>query len=157
MQSAWWPSSENKPTKHARVLFVDKKRILPEKEDDPVRISFGLVNTGNTDATVTLKDRTFYFSIDPAQTVFKFQSSPAIEIPVSAIPNAIWRAEMRFDFRVTPEKIDALKSGKARLFFYAHGKYRDETGETYSLPFKEMYDPMFPGNLIAPPEDIIFE
>ncbi len=157
MQSAWGPSSESKPAKHARVLFVEKKLILPTKEGDPVRISFGLMNIGNSDATVTLKDRTYYFSTDPAQTVFKFQPAPAVEIPVSAVPNAIWRAEMRFDFQVTPEKIEALKSGKARLFFYAHGEYRDATEETYLLPFEEMYDPMFPGNLISPPKDIVFE
>lgn len=145
------------PVKRARVLFVETKLIVPAKEDDPVRIAFGLMNTGEADATVTLKDRTYYFSTNPEQTVFKYQPAPAEEIPVSAIPNAIWRAEMRFNFRLTREKLDALKSGKARLFFYARGEYRDATGEVYPLPFAEMYDPVFSGNLIAPPKDIVFE
>ena len=64
---------------------------------------------------------------------------------------------MRFDFRLTPEKLAALKAGTARLFFFARGEYRDEAGKTYSLPFAEMYDPHFPGNLIACPNDVIFE
>jgi hypothetical protein len=64
---------------------------------------------------------------------------------------------MRFDLRLTPDKLDALKSGKARLFFYARAEYRDATGKVYPLPFAEMYDPMFPGNLIAPPKNIVFE
>ena len=160
MQSAWGPSSKIKPASpvnNAQVIIVEKKLILPANEDDPVRISFGLMNIGDTDATVTLKNHTFYFSTDPAQKVFKHQPNPAVEIPVLAIPNAIWRAELRFDFRLTAEKLEALKGGEARLFFYAKGEYQDATGETYSLPFAEMYDPMFPGNLVAPQNDIVFE
>lgn len=157
IKSTWISPSESKPIKHARVLFANKKLIFPTNEGDPVRITFGLINVGDADATVTLKDQTYYFSIDPTQTIFKFQSFPADEILVSAIPNAIWQAEMRFNFQMTPEKLKALKIGKARLFFYARGEYRDATGETYVLPFAEMYDPTFPGNLISPPKDIIFE
>jgi len=145
------------PANHARVLFVETRLILPAKDGDPVTIAFGLMNTGNADATFTLKDRTYYFSVDPTQTVFKYQSTPPEEMPISAIPNAVWRAEMRFDLRLTPEKLDALNSGKARLFFYACGEYRDASGEIHPLPFAEMYDATFPGNLITPPKEIVFE
>ena len=175
MQSAWWPhqpynsvnpdsqrndSGASKPAplaKQARILFVDKKLILPEKEGDPVRISYGLVNTGNADATVTLRDSTFYFSTNPVQTVFKYQPNLAEEVQVSAIPNAVWRGEMRFNFQLTRDKLEALNSGKARLFFYAHVVCQDVTGKIYRIPFAEMYDPWFPGNLIAPPKDVVFE
>ena len=56
---------------------------------------------------------------------------------------------MRFDFRLTPEKLAALKAGTARLFFFARGEYRDEAGKTYSLPFAELRTVM-PAALIQP-------
>lgn len=140
-----------------RILFVEDRLIPPSNENEPVRIAFGLMNRGDADGTATIKDRTYYFSTDPSQKRFKYQTSSPEVIRVAAIPNAIWRGEMRFDFRFTAEKLAALKSGAARLFFFARGGYSDEAGNTYPLPFAEMYDSQFPGNLVACPSDIVFE
>ncbi len=140
-----------------RVLFVETRLILPTKEGDPVRLAFGLMNTGNADAIFRIWDRTYLFSVDLTASTFAYQPAPAQEITVSAIPNAIWRAELRFDFRLTKVTLDALNNGKARLFFYARGEYRDAAGTTYPLPLAEMYDATFPGNLIAPPKGITFK
>jgi hypothetical protein len=145
------------PPMRARVLYVETRLILPTKAGEPVRVTFGLINTGNADATFTLKDRTYFFSLDPTQTVFKYQPTPSEEMRISAIPNAVWRAEMRFDLDLPPDKLEALNTGNARLFFYARGEYRDAAGEMHSLPFAEMYDASFPGNLIAPPKNIVFQ
>jgi hypothetical protein len=143
-------------SKRARVFYVENKLILPEKEGEPLRVAFGVMNRGDADATLTLKDHTFFYTVDPTQTVFKYQPHAPVEMPIPAIPNAKWDAELRFDFKLTPEKLDALRTGKARLFFYARGEYRDESG-VYPLPFAEMYDAMFPRHLIAPPPNIVFE
>ncbi len=151
------PSHPSVSVKCARVLFVETRLILPTAESDLVRISFGLMNVGDIDAVVTIRDHTYFFSTDPQQTVFAYISAPAEEMLIRAIPNAIWHAEMRFDFRLSREKLEILGSGKARLFFYARGEYRDTTGQSYPLPFAEMYDAILPGNLIAPPKAIIFE
>ncbi len=56
----------------------------------------------------------------------------------------------------TPEKLEALNRGDARLFFFARAEYQDSTG-VYTLPFEEMYDGAFPGNLLAPPSDVAFK
>jgi hypothetical protein len=140
-----------------RILFVENRLILPSSPNEPLRIALGLMNRGDADGTVTLKDRTYYFSTDPTQKRFKYQASTSVETPVLAVPNAIWRGEMRFDFQLTPEKLAALKAGAARLFFFARCEYRDEAGNTYPLPFSGMYDPQFSGNLIACPSDVVFE
>ena len=140
-----------------RVLFVENRLILPTKESDPVRVAFGLMNTGNTDAVVRIWDRTYFFAVDPTDSTFAYQPAPPEEISISAIPNAIWRGELRFDFRLTKGKLVALNSGRARLFFYARAEYRDAVGTTYPLSLAEMYDATFPGNLIAPPKGIVFK
>src|ERR1700730_9845878 len=137
-QDSLWRKDASKqiaqqPSRHAHVLFTEIRLVLPEKDSDPIRVTFGLMNTGDADAVFTIKDRTYYYTEDPNQTVFEYQRSPAEEVTLSAgVPTGVWRAEMRFDFRLTPEKLDALKSGKARLFFYARTEYRDSTG-TYPL------------------------
>lgn len=140
-----------------RVLFVENHLILPTTETDPVRLAFGLMNTGDADAIFKIWDRTYFFSVNPAETTFAFQPAPSEEMAVSAIPNAVWRAELRFDLRLTKDKLEALRHGKARLFFYARAEYRDTVGKTYPLNLAEMYDAAFPGNLIAPPRGIVFK
>lgn len=142
--------------KSARVIFVDNRLVLPPEGLGPVAISFGLINTGNADATVKIWDRTYFFSVHPEQTVFSYQLSPPEEVHVPAIPNAIVRGEMRYEFAVTPEKLDALKAGKARLFFFARGQYSDDSGKAHPLQFSGMYDATFAGNLVAVPTGIVF-
>jgi len=143
--------------KHARIVRVNTRLIVPESEKEGVRLAFGLINTGDADATVTLWDQTYFFSVDPTRKVFLYMPTDPVEIPVSAIPNAVWNAELRFDFKMTKEKEEALRSGKAQLFFYARGESRDATGKAVPLPFAEMYDATFTGNLVAPPDDVVFK
>ena len=143
--------------KRARVLIVEKKLVIPSDEDEPLRMVFGFMNLGDADAVVTIRDSTYYVSTDPKQTVFKYQPSPPFKIPVEAVPNAIWHAELRYNIKFTPEKLKALKKGDARLLFYARVNYQDSTGEEHPLPFAEMYDYAMQGNLIAPPDDTQFE
>jgi hypothetical protein len=143
-----------KPVARPRILFANSRLVFPANESDPLRIALSLTNHGNTDGTVTIKDQTYSFTTHSSQKSFKYATSPAQEIRVAAIPNAIYEGELRFDFRLTPEKLSALNSGKARLFFFARGEYRDESNKTYPLPFSAMYDPHISGNLIDKCSDI---
>ena len=143
--------------KGPRVLFVETKLIIPVETNQSLRISFGLMNIGDSDAIFSMRDHTYYFCTDPTQTVFKYQVTPPEDWAISAIPNAIWHGEIRFDFQLTPEKLIALRCRKARLFFYARGEYRDGTGRTTLLPFAEMFDELFPRHLVACPKGITFE
>jgi hypothetical protein len=145
------------PAKSARVVFVDNRLVLPPNGSGPVTISFGLMNTGNADAVVTIWDRTYFFSTHSEQTEFPFVSSPSEEVQVPAIANAVVRGEMRYEFAMTAEKLDALNAGKARLLFYARGQYTDESNTVHGLPFSAVYDATFPGNLIAVPKGIVFQ
>jgi hypothetical protein len=115
------------------------------------------MNTGNGDAVVTIWDRTYFFSTHPEQAEFPFKSSPPEEVQVPAITNAVVRGEMRYAFEMTAEKLDALNTGKARLFFFARGQYTDESDATHELPFSAMYDATFAGNLVAVPKGIVFK
>ena len=158
-QDRLWKRDQTAATlsaKRPRILFVENRLILPDKGDGPLRLAFGLMNTGDADAVFKIWDRTYFFSVDPAKTTFEYQPAPPEEMPVAAIQNAVWRGELRFDFQLTKEKLDALRDGKARLFFYARGEYRDPGGKTYPLPLAEMYDALIPGNLVAPPKGIVF-
>ena len=84
-------------------------------------------------------------------------SSPSEEVQVPAIANAGVRGEMRYEFEMTAEKLDALNAGKARLLFFARGQYTDESNAMHGLPFSAMYDATFPGNLVAVPEGVVFK
>ncbi|HET9522827.1 MAG TPA: hypothetical protein VFO90_01265 [Terrimicrobiaceae bacterium] len=58
---------------------------------------------------------------------------------------------------VCRERLEALNAGKARLFVYAKGEYRDVAGKTYQLPFARMYHPAVAGNLAICPDNIVFK
>ena len=150
-------AAPSQPAALAKVHIVETKLIIPDEISQPLRISFGLINMGSGDATFRIWDRTYYFSTDPTQKVFKYQSAPSHEISIEAIPNAVWRGEIRFDFQMTPEKIAALKSGSARLFLMAKAEYHREDDSSIPLRFEHMYDADFPGNLVVPPDDVAFE
>ena len=57
-------------------------------------------------------------------------------------------------YRLTPEKINAIEDGRARLFFFARGEYKDSLGRVYPWPFCRMYDKDMPGNLIMCPDQM---
>jgi hypothetical protein len=143
--------------KSARVLFVDSRLVRSPNGSGPAMISYGLANTGNGDAVVTIWDRTYFFSTHPEETEFPFESSSSENVQVPAIANAVVEGEMRFAFEMSAEKLVALNAGKARLFFFARGQYTDESNAMHQLPFSAMYDATFRGNLVAVPQGIVFK
>ena len=49
--------------KGPRVLFVDTKLLIPSDADQPIRISFGLMNIGDSDAIFSIRDCTYFFAV----------------------------------------------------------------------------------------------
>ena len=148
---------EKKPVKRAHVLLVEARLILPTKDGDLTRITFGLINRGNSDATFISKDRTYMLTDNPEEKVFKYLPAAPEEIPVPAIADAITLGDMRFKMPMSPEILAALNTGKARLFFFAHGEYREADGRVYPHPFSAMYDLLSVTKLIACPNDVTFK
>lgn len=48
------------------------------------------------------------------------------------------------DIVMTQERIDAVISGRAQVFFYGKGRYEDETGREYTIDFCALYQPTIP-------------
>jgi hypothetical protein len=140
----------------AHLHFVENHLLNPTALDVPLRVAFSVMNTGDLDAIFRMWDQSYFYTVDPSKTVFHCQESPPEELRVPAVPNTVWRGEFRFSIRLSNEKIYALDHGKARLFFYARGEYFDKCGIKKPLPFKAMYDRTFPGNLIAPSNNVRF-
>ena len=96
--------------------FYQESSDSPRERSEPLRLAFGLMNREDADGTVTIKDRTYSFTTDSSQERFKVSESPPEDIRVTAIPDAVYEGELRFDLRLPPEKLAALRSGKSRLF-----------------------------------------
>jgi hypothetical protein len=117
-------------------------------------VDFILRNSGDIEATGNLSDVTYYFSLNPSQNSFAYQHSEPVNFTVA--PDAEFNGQMRFEFDLTNEKLAALTDGRARLFFFARGEYKDTLERTYPLPFCRLYDKDIVGNLIFCPDKIRF-
>lgn len=138
------------------VIFLDTKLVLPEKPNEPVIVKFTLVNNGESDAVVTIWDKTLIYNLT-GETKFSYQSNEPLTFSVTAMKGVGNHAEMCFYGAFTPEMWMFLKAGKARLFVFARGTYRNGDGTIYPLPFARMYHPELPGNLIFCPDSIVVE
>ena len=136
------------------AIFASSELTLPPDRSKTVQVLFDLKNTGQVEAVGSLRDFTYYFSTNPKQLEFAFQSSAAVKF--SLAPNEQWRGHFLPPFVLTAEKLTALNSGAARLFVYARGEYRDPAGKTYNLPFERIYHPTVSGHLAMPPDNIVF-
>jgi hypothetical protein len=136
------------------VVFGSSELVFPSGDAKPLQVVFYLKNTGQAGAVGTIRDFTYYFSIRPEQKEFAYQTSEPTSF--SLAPSEQWRAHFLPTFVLTPEKRTALESGRARLFVYARGEYRDESGRVYQLLFARMYHPLVAGNLAIPPDNVTF-
>ncbi len=137
-------------------VFVQNARLeIPHEPSVPVRVSFDLRNTGTMAVSGFFKDFTYYFSTDPEQRAFLY--GDAAESMFSLAPSELQGAYFFPSFVMSSEKLAALNAGAARLFFYAKGQYEDDQGNTYDLPFAQMYHPAVNGNLVICPDDISFK
>jgi hypothetical protein len=127
------------------------KNPLADGEKPVVQIV--LANSGQTEAHGKIWDNTFFYEIPPFKSTFNYQ--PREPINFSLAPGAEMGGELRYDFIMTKEKLEALQSGKARLYFFSRGEYQGEDGTVYPLPFCRMYDKGIAGNLIVCADDVI--
>src|SRR5207245_10118356 len=110
--------------------------------------------TVSTEALGSLTDFTYYFSTDAAQPDSAYQHSEPITF--SLAPGEQWRGHFLPSFVLSDEKLGALDAGRARLFVYARGEYRDRAGRVFPFPFARMYHPVVAGKLAICPSDIVF-
>jgi hypothetical protein len=137
------------------VVVASTELVIPADHTEPVQVVFDLKNTGQTEAVGTLRDFTYYFSTDAAQREFAYQHSESI--PFSLAPGEQWRGHFLPSFVLSNEKLEALDAGRARLFVYARGEYRDPAGRVFPFPFARMYHPVVAGKLAISPRDIVFK
>ena len=137
------------------VVFATTELTLPVDSSKTIQVLFDLKNTGQVEAAGSLRDFTYYFSTNPSQREFAYQSSEAVSFSLS--PAEQWRGHFFPPFVLTAEKLAALTSGTARLFVYAKGEYRDPAGKMYGLPFARVYHPSVAGHLAMPPDNVVFK
>ncbi len=137
------------------VIFTSTILVRPPNLSQPIQVVFYLKNTGQSEAVGSLRDFTYYFSVNPEQREFPYQHSEAVSF--SLAPSEQWSTHYSPQFVLSDEKLEALNAGRARLFIYARGKYKDASGRVYNLPFARMYHPSVAGHLAIPPDDILFK
>ena len=128
------------------VFFKMTKLSKPLTVGEKTTVEFILANSGQMEATGFISDVTYYFDVDPPEDSFEHQKSEPVSFSLS--PTAEWNGQLRFPFVLTEEKLMAITNGRARLYFFAKGEYKDSQDRVYPLPFCRMYDPDMPGNLI---------
>ena len=135
------------------VFFKMTKLVMPLAAGEKPTVEFILANSGQMEAIGFIRDITYFFDIDPVEERYEYQNTEPISF--SLAPTAEWNGQLRrFSFVLTKEKIKAIKDGRARLFFFAHGEYKDSLGRVYPLPFCRMYDKDMPSNLIICPDQM---
>lgn len=149
------PSEAGSVVMRPYVIFASTELVLPPDRNRPIQVTFDLKNTGQSEAGGSLRDFTYYFSTNPEQREFAYQHSKATIF--SLAPSEQWRGHFLPPFVLSAEELKALDVGRARLFVYARGEYRDASGRTYSLPFARIYHPSVVGRLAMPPDDVIFK
>ena len=136
------------------VIVANSELVTSADPTKPIQIRFSLKNTGQTSATGSFKDFTYYFSTNNEQEEFPYQ--PSNPIFFSLAPSEEWTGYFFPSFSLTPDKLQSLDEGEARLFLYARGEYHDVKGSSYKLPFAQMYNPDVPGRLVISPSAIRF-
>lgn len=141
-------SVKGRPYVFFKLTMLKKPLTVGEK----TVIQFVLGNSGQAEAHVKFWDNTYYFNVRPFKNSFEYIPYPTSSYTL--VPNAEVNGELRYDFVVTKEKLEALQNDAARLYFFTRGEYQGEDGTVYPLPFCRMYDKDFIGNLIVCPDDI---
>jgi hypothetical protein len=136
------------------VIVANSELVTSTDPTKSIQIRFSLKNTGQTLASGSFNDFTYYFSTNEEQREFPYQ--PSKPLVFSLAPSEEWTGYFLPSFSLSPEKLQFLDEGKARLFFYARGEYHDANGNTYKLPFAQMYNPDVPGRLVISPSTIQF-
>ncbi len=137
------------------VIFKMTRLSEPLTIGKKTTVEFIIANSGQMIANGLFSDVTYYFDVDPPEQSYKYQKSDPINFSLS--PTEEWNGQIRFSFVLTKEKITAITSGRAHLYFFAKGEYKDSLGRSYPLPFCRMYDQDMPGNLIYCSDQIIIK
>ena len=153
-REGWAQVHPPKPSATARpyVIFAASRLHLPTDAADPVRVNYEIKNTGQVQGEGVLKDFTYTLSVDPKQREFAYQHAEPMRFKLA--PGESLEGHFTPTFTMTPEKLQALNHGTARLFFFMRGEYRDDAGTVYPLSFAAIYNPTISGLLAIPPDDV---
>ncbi len=119
---------------------------------DPV-VAFTFANSGPVEAQLTIRDFTSYFEgTERRGSRPKFLVTEPTTFTLS--PTAQYDGRMTSPgLYLTADNIKDIREGRANLYFFAKGEYKDEVGRTWPLPFCRKYAEDFPGKLILCPND----
>jgi len=147
-----WNQYFNKDTEQLSVdesrpyVFFKIARLKTElKENEKPIIEFVLVNTGEIEAFCEIGDITYYFDVEPASENLEYLGENYNKVSIA--PSQEYGGEFRPEFLVTTEKLSAIKSGHAKLYFYSKGSYTDKSGRSYDLEICWIYDEEFSSRL----------
>jgi len=134
------------------VFFKMTKLLNPLAVGEKPTVEFILANSGKREAIGFIRDITYFFDIDPLEESYEYQNSEPLSF--SLAPTEEWNGQMRLSFVLSKQKINAIEDGRARLFFFARGEYKDSLGRVYPLPFCRTYDKDMSSNLIMCPDQM---
>ena len=77
------PAIESTATR-SYVIVASTNLLIPAEPDKPIQITFDLRNTGQTHASGSFRDFTYYFSTLPEKKEFAYQHSDAISFSESS-------------------------------------------------------------------------
>jgi hypothetical protein len=117
-------------------------------------IDLELTNSGPVAAVCHFRDMTFFFNLAPFMTVLEYQHTSK-PVTYNLSPTSRVYIHPHFPFPATKERLDAITEGRARLYFYGRGEYRDDLGRTFPLLFCFIYSENVPGKLGLCSDEII--
>jgi hypothetical protein len=130
-------------TKERPYVFIHENALTkPLTGGQPISIRTVYENTGPGEVRVTFKNSTAAFRVDDNRSLKYAPYDPAATVSFTIPPQR--RSETFFSFRdplFTDEDIKGLHDGRAKLYFFARGEFKDESGRKYPLDFRFVYDP----------------
>lgn len=144
------PVAAPQPDKRAYV-FIKYSWLEKLTEGENAVIQLVFQNNGQSEAQIRIWNNTYRFVAEPPfDKGLRFLPSETLNF--SLAPNAEVRGRLISTFIPTEGHIEDLINGKARLYFFARGEYKDETGRAYPLPFCRMWNKSVDGNLVFCPD-----
>lgn len=134
--------------KERPYVFVHKEELTkPLTSGEPVTIRVGYENTGPGEITLTTRNSTACFIVDGSRSFKYAPYDPTALVSIAIPPKHRSEVILKFPLQLTDADVKAVLDGRAKLYFFARGEYKDESGRKYPLDFRRIYNPELPGSL----------
>jgi len=132
-----------------QVFLKTAKLSEPLTANKEPSLQFTITNVGSVAAVGVFRDITRFLDEYPFSGVLSYsRGGPTFRFVLA--PTADNKILLKFR-SLTQEKIKTLHDGRARLYFFGEGEYKDIFGRSYPLSFCYMYDKDVDGNVIICP------